>query len=271
MFERCTTFVPRRGLATLELVLCLPLLAVLLVLILAAGQGMVARCEQAARARYEAWSGRLDQPSGSDLAESASGRLGIVVDGDPAQGLREARPSRPIGLNLGLSWASLAVSAHHAMLAGTWDHRVIQLRQTPPLVPHTKALVYAGQAPGTLDSLATALLGGGGAPAAIARGSSAQFAAVDGALQRAGEALDGVPTIVDSLNRDIENLGRQIDDLNDRIAETDDASLRVVLRRERDDKRADQLKKEQQVRIIQEQSAKASAALGQLKGMKGDD
>lgn len=120
----------RRGLASLELVLSLPLIVSMALLIFAVGRAGLGKTEVAVRARSEAWSARRD-------ATGAPALRMATAQADAAAVEKTASKTVPLApaLNLG---ESTAVS-RHAVLAGVWDDRA-RLSQFRGRGPHLDAL-----------------------------------------------------------------------------------------------------------------------------------
>jgi hypothetical protein len=120
----------RRGLASLEFVMSMPLIVSMALLVFAAGRAGLGKTEVAVRARREAWSARRES-SGAPALRVATGRATAAAVEQTASKAVELAPA----LNLG---EGTAVS-RHSVLAGVWDDRV-PLAQFRGRGPHLSAL-----------------------------------------------------------------------------------------------------------------------------------
>lgn len=104
---------PRRGLATLEFIMCLPLLVLLWLLLVWVGAVVNERTLVIAEARNEAWTRRDDaggRPFEFDRDETAEGSARRQV---------------------AVSFLNVDVHASHVVFAGSWDHRAVPLDRQP--------------------------------------------------------------------------------------------------------------------------------------------
>lgn len=102
----------RKGIATLELVMCLPILLSLLALIIQVGASMGKQAEVIARARHDAWGKRFNQTTGEPLVfKAGSGEVSATTTDNVAiSPIFSAFPQ---------------LKSTDAVLAGSWDHRQI--------------------------------------------------------------------------------------------------------------------------------------------------
>jgi hypothetical protein len=109
----------RRGIATLEFAMCLPVLLALFVLIVWLGANLIGQSEVTVVARHKAWAERfqVSQGSGNPLVFKAD---------SPIQ--RDAETT----VDISPIFAGQAPpKTNHAILAGSWDHRQIDLNRPP--------------------------------------------------------------------------------------------------------------------------------------------
>lgn len=117
-----------RGLASLELVLALPLLLMLLAVVFFLGDGMIKANQTVVAARADAWSQRGSRPSADPFAFTRSSTERSLVNGAAEETIRS---NAAIGL---LSEAT----AEHTVMSGAWDYRDIDLNRPPSYAVYAK-------------------------------------------------------------------------------------------------------------------------------------
>ena len=109
----------RRGIATLEFAMSLPVLLALFVTIVWLGASLVGQTQVTVAARHNAWQER------TQVAQGSGNPLVFQAD-TPIQ--RDAETT----VDISPIFAGMAPpKANHAILAGSWDHRQIDLNRPP--------------------------------------------------------------------------------------------------------------------------------------------
>lgn len=122
----------RRGVATLEFVMALPLLFVLMLCILFEGFWLIGQTEVLITARNETWKKRFDNKSGDPL-------LFPILDDPIPLGLYKqandyANEKATTDVDVSPAFASFAdPEATHTILAGSWDHAAMPFEKAPHL------------------------------------------------------------------------------------------------------------------------------------------
>ena len=158
---------PRRGLATLEAALCLPVLAGLMAIIFTLASAGLTKSEASIQARYDAWTRREDRRADARLPVTGSGGdvgriLGFTSLGQippstgtlpPDAGLivEQTRKSVPTAYPGYRNWNLTAVETHR-VLAGTWDFREVTF-PSGELKPDPRFAYFAPPGADTLAQL----------------------------------------------------------------------------------------------------------------------
>jgi hypothetical protein len=132
----------RRGLATLEVAMALPILVGMLSIIFTLANAGLTKTDVAITARQEAWQERHGERAGRTLDVSGANAVGGILGfrGNPAGGVIENRSVKnATALYPGFKGFTLEADNRHQVLAGTWDFpvdtRFAPRGEHPPLSP----------------------------------------------------------------------------------------------------------------------------------------
>ena len=120
----------RRGIATLEFAMALPVLLLLMVAITWLGFSVITQTEVLVQARNNAWKRRFDNPSQRPLVFPA----GLVVAKNPLYSYTDDYVTEMVTKPVDVSpvfKAAPAPKASHTILAGSWDHRAMKMDSPP--------------------------------------------------------------------------------------------------------------------------------------------
>lgn len=132
----------RRGVATLEFVMALPLLFVLMICILWEGFWLVGQAEVLVTARNDAWKKRFDNLADNPLS------FPIVPEHDlpvlPKYNRAADYATETASTKVDITPAFNRIpgpEASHTILAGSWDYKALALDSPPNIIPMGKAAV----------------------------------------------------------------------------------------------------------------------------------
>jgi hypothetical protein len=128
--------------ATLEFVMALPILLLLMVGITWLGFSVITQTEVLVQARDKAWQRRFDNPQQQPLLFPA----GLVVAKNPLYSYGRDYVSETVSRPIDVSPIFQAVAAPKAtstILAGSWDHRVMQMDSRPNFELYLRAAANA--------------------------------------------------------------------------------------------------------------------------------
>jgi hypothetical protein len=183
------SFGTRRGLATLELALALPVLAVMAAVLFVAARAGLARLEATLDARQKAWKQRHGAPPGGSLAIRPGPEE--LVKGEASHPIK-----RPAILG---AIVPHEAQAQHSVLAGSLDYHSIPLNNPPEL---TFAQVMAG----------TLLPNGGDSLAGLVPNASDLSSQLEG-------QLSGMMNLVDAKNQQIANAKQNLANAQQQLAQ----------------------------------------------------
>ncbi|MGD9631823.1 MAG: TadE family protein [Pirellulales bacterium] len=133
----------RRGVATLEFVMALPLLFVLMICIMWEGFWLIGQAEVLITARNDAWKKRFDNAADSPL-------MFPVLDDPVPLGLYHANQdyvTEKASTTVDITPAFNRIpgpESSHTILAGSWDHEAMPLNKPPDFILMGKAAILGG-------------------------------------------------------------------------------------------------------------------------------
>lgn len=204
----------RRGTATFELLMAMPLLFSIIILITWQGFSMIGRAEVTVQARHDAWQKRYDDPPGDplvflqgDILEEADLVESDIIDGEASTSFELS----PLVDGLPDPEAKLR------LMVGSWDHRQLPLDEPPNYKVHG---LMAGSA--LLGRFQNLLVQAGNiwqrvenAAEGLADWQEGLFESLDGDLKEIDGSLD------EDRERKREELKQQMQDADDRIESLD--------------------------------------------------
>lgn len=143
----------RRGLATLEFVLVMPILLFLFLVIWGFANTHAGRSRAIVQSRNKAWKARFGNLAAE--AEGNSSQAGQFVTsrraaGEVNPGISRQEHATPVKVAWFLGPPGMKAKRTHAVLGGAYDHRNVRLNQSsseiPPLVPNSRFYFFAGDA-----------------------------------------------------------------------------------------------------------------------------
>ena len=132
----------RRGMATLEFVMALPILLVLMVGITWLGFSVIGQTETLVEARNKAWKRRFEDKAKNPLVFPA----GLLVATNPFYSHDDDYVSETVTKPVDVSPVFSAMpspQAKHTILAGSWDHKAIDLNNRPDLELYVRVAANA--------------------------------------------------------------------------------------------------------------------------------
>jgi hypothetical protein len=164
---RCTPVAtsPRRGVATLEFVMSMPVVLTMFALLMWLGLSVIGQSEVTVQARHKAWKQRFDDKSRQPLIfPTAEGFYELPKDFAAGEATKNINAA-PIFSRMPKPQSTMTV------LGGSWDYRALPLDKAPHWKQH--AIVLANSYTGTLQSLIGQL---GGDPLDFLIGAAGSFA-----------------------------------------------------------------------------------------------
>jgi hypothetical protein len=134
---------PRRGVASLEFVMALPLLLILVTCIITGGYVAKNRLAVSLAVRRDAWKYRHGPPPPRSLDLPVVSTLGVLAGVATDSGLVLREMSRSLRLPSVLSRATHTATFRHAVMGGAWDDQSIPFGPKAPLQPDPRWAVYS--------------------------------------------------------------------------------------------------------------------------------
>jgi hypothetical protein len=244
----------RRGVAPIELVLCLPFLVGALALIFTLASAGLTKSQSAVSARHNAWRERnnvwQDSSTYTQSNSSVAGTeaVGLILALGPGYatnaGLLEGNDSRTVAVaHPGYESKILTTDANHFVLGGAWDHRRVPSTDRGRLVPSNlfTSLPFDGMPDmsGFVDLLSAdllanvgSLLDGSDITNALTQGKADAVKKIAELTQKAADIKDQIDDLLDEvppdwdkindLNDDLQDIYDEIEAIEDAMGELDD-------------------------------------------------
>jgi hypothetical protein len=132
---------PRRGMATLEFVLALPVLLTLMVAMTWLGFAVIGQTEVTVRARNQAWKRRFED-AGKQPLLFPTARVPGVAEYPEAQDYVTEKASTQVNVSPAFNRLPSPESTH-TVIAGSWDHRAMPMNEPPSWKLHMVAVANA--------------------------------------------------------------------------------------------------------------------------------
>jgi len=208
---KSTRVQPRRGLATLEFVLVMPILLFLFLIIWGFANTHAGRSRAIVQSKNKAWKaryGNLEAESEGNSSEAGKLATSRRASGEVNPGISRKEHATPVKVAWFLGPPGMKAKRTHVVLGGAYDHRNIRLNQPsseiPPLVPNSRFYFFAGdvamnifQQAGNLNTLFALDNPNGGTGADL------------------GKLMDNIHRLTSRIEKSINNIRDSFEDLID--------------------------------------------------------
>ncbi|HEX5472477.1 MAG TPA: TadE/TadG family type IV pilus assembly protein [Lacipirellulaceae bacterium] len=226
--------IARRGIATLEFAMALPILLLLMVGITWLGFSVVTQTEVLVQAREKAWQKRFDNPKQQPLLFPA----GLVVAKNPLYSYSDDYVTETATKAVDVSpifKAAPAPKATHTILSGSWDHRAMDMNSPPNFKLYFRAVANAATKDiqtqlGSLTNLIGSLEQSGAAAIAQALTQGSNFDGMNSSSNSAGQEAERETKQKEEadkgkLEQELKQLGGVINPLNEQVMPVPDGDL----------------------------------------------